>query len=204
MEIIKAEKQISSRDLEKIVSSLKNDGIIIYPTETVYGIGGNPFSQSALDKIMDLKENRSLDKRFLMLAPDTEVVEKYFVLSSVARELAGKYWPGPLTLVLPLKDERKFSDLIKSNDGYAGVRVSSSSIASSIARSWNDLIVSTSANISGRVECRNLKEVLEEFGDKLSKIDYIIDGGFLSGKPSTVAKVVGDKVIVLRQGEVNL
>ncbi len=201
MEII---KDLNSENIDKIVCSIKKGGIIICPTETVYGISCNPFDKKAVETVNFLKKGRSKEKRFLMLSPDIETVEEKFEFTDKARELAEKYWPGALSVVLKLRNDVCLHELIMGSDRYVGVRLSPLPIIKNIMNKWNELLLSTSANITGEPVCRDVSQVLDAFRENLNLIDYIIDGGVLDGMPSTVVRVADNRVELLRQGAVKI
>jgi L-threonylcarbamoyladenylate synthase len=120
-------------------------------------------------------------------------------LSPKALDLAGEHWPGALTIVAPL--EAKVPRSLDQGTGWLGVRIPADPTAVALARACGGVVTGTSANVSGKPSCRSAAEVLSSLG---GRIDAIIDGGARTGAESTVVKVQGDAVEVLRRGGVSL
>ncbi|MEK9165376.1 MAG: L-threonylcarbamoyladenylate synthase [Patescibacteria group bacterium] len=176
-------KQIPS--LEILQSS-----IFVYPTETCYGLGCDALQSDLVKRIYQIK-GRDFKKPMSWIVADIKMAKRYVRFSAKALKLAQKYWPGPLTLVLPPK---KSSHLI-------ALRVSSHPIAKKIAEELNKPIISTSANLSGSSNCYSIKEVISQFKNQKFQPDFIIDGGDLSlVQPTTIILAIRDQIKVLRQG----
>ncbi len=126
MEIIK------EKNINKAIAFLKRGGVIVYPTDTAYGLGGFFNSRKVAAKILKIKKRK--DEKFTLIAADLKQVNKYFKLNKLQLKLAKKYWPGPLSLVVSKK--------------YA-VRVPDNIIARKLARRAGRPLIATSANISG-------------------------------------------------------
>lgn len=172
---------------------LRAGGVIAYPTETVYGLGCDPRNAKAVARIFRMK-GREKRKPFLLVAASIGQVRRVAMLRGAASRVAERYWPGPLTLVLPTKR------------GEIAIRVSSSPVAKAIARRFGHPIVSTSANRSGEPECRSGRAVRMLFERMRHGPDLIVDGGTLPRrKPSTIARIGADgSVEVLRAGAVRI
>ncbi len=181
-------------DWRKIISILKNKGVIAYPTDTAYGLAADYFSSQALKKIFQIKK-RPKEKKVALIAADIKQVKKYFSLNKTENSLAKKYWPGPLTLILKLKKGNK----------KVGVRVPDSEIAREIARRFKKPITATSANISTHPNCYAYKSVLNQFKNKKLKPDLIINAGTIKKvKPSTIILCQKNKIKIIRKGPIKL
>lgn len=190
--------------LVKAVLTLKSGGIVMHPTETCYGFAVDVFNESTLKKLYRLK-GRDFDKPVSILVSDFEIAKKYGEFSNKALEIAKKYWPGPLSLVLP----RKASLPAFLNSGTSGIsiRVSDNEFCLGLIREFGGPVSTTSANIAGKKPLYEAgsEAVLAHFGELAEEIDLIVDGGELKEeKPSTVVRVFGDKLEVLRQGSVKV
>jgi L-threonylcarbamoyladenylate synthase len=149
-------------------------------------------------------KNRSYKKPISWIVADFKMAERFVEFSAKARELADNFWPGQLTLVLPLK--KTYARIFGvSADASVGIRVSSCVIACEISRVLNSPIVATSANVSGASGCYSAQEAYAQFTLSPVKPDFAIDSGVLPNTPpTTIARVIDDKVEILRQGEIEI
>ena len=202
--------------------------IYIYPTDTSYALGCDARDSASVKKIFEIK-GRAESKTLPLIAADIAMARQWCDLSGKAEELAQKYWPGPLTLVLPLKkqtlkqsqilkpstsagrqvqdDEVQSDDLSSSVliDGCAAIRVPDCETARNLSQEIGAPIVSTSANKSGDKNSYSVEEARASLGDKMSMVDRIIDIGALEKKePSTIVKIEGYEVRVLRKGKISI
>ncbi|MDI9619553.1 MAG: L-threonylcarbamoyladenylate synthase [Candidatus Nezhaarchaeota archaeon] len=178
--------------LKPAIEILKEGGIAIYPTDTVYGIGCNPLDEDAIKRLLKLK-GRS-DKPLPLLASSVEIVERIAVVTREAKKLIERFWPGPLTLVLPLKTG--FSHQITLSRPKIGVRVPRSEVARILAEGLGGLIIGTSANRSGERAPRNFEEA---YSWVEGKVEVAINGGYcVLGVSSSVVEINGE-VKVLRE-----
>lgn len=195
-------KQDSLNTISLAKDALTAGGVIVYPTETSYGLGCGATNKQAVEKLYKLK-HQPANKPSILVVASLAMAEEYGVFSETARQLANKYWPGPLTLVVPVKpDNTLVPCLINQANQTVGLRWSSYKLVEDLSRAINQPMVSTSANISGQADTYSLAEVELQFKNNLDQISPMIDGGILPGiKPSTVVEVIGDEIKVLRQGE---
>ncbi len=189
--------------LSKAVSILRNGGLIVYPTETCYGLGVDMENDAAVDKLWLYKGDRG-NKPVLALADSMEMVDKYLILSDLEKKIAQKYWPGPVTMVALSKN--RVSKKAQGETDTLGMRISDNLLATSLVGAFGKPISSTSANISGGDNPFSVDQLLEQVPqDRLELIDLVIDVGLLEKKPSsTVIKVEGMKIVVLREGVVRV
>lgn len=177
--------------------------VILYPTETVYGLGVNAFDPVAWNELCVIK-GRSTTQTASWLVRNVTDIEYFGVVTKEARELISHYLPGPLTLVLQATDA--VPDYCKAADGTVSFRVSSDPLAQELISEYmqknNAPLTCTSANVHGEPTCATVVEILEQFGDRKSLITRIIDGGVRNGKSSTVVRCVGGQVLVLREGAI--
>ena len=181
--------------IEKIVTIYENGGIIAFPTDTVYGLGCDPFNRNSTSKIFELK-NRDGEKKFPILGMSKNELEKIVEFNSDADKIAGRFWPGQVTLLLPIREEVK--DKIENN-GKLAVRVPENDCILSILKQCK-LIIGTSANISGE------KSILDsdEFKTKLPKVDTLVDGGKIVSKgESTIIDFNNGELKIIREGSVS-
>lgn len=187
---------INEDELNEVINILNNDGIVIFPTETVYGIGGNALSDKVADRIYEVKQ-RPREKALNILVSSREKIEKYAnIHSSVEKEIIEKYMPGPITLILEKKEG--FGKAFTEDNNTVGVRIPDSYIIQEILKRVDYPLIAPSANISGKPSGIDAIDIMKDFENK---VDAIIDGGKAKiGMASTIVKVENEKVLVLRQG----
>ena len=178
------------------IKSIKEGKIVVFPTDTVYGIGCDPYNKEAVEKVYRIK-NRKQGKLFPVLGFSKNELEKIANFNEKANKIAEKFWPGRLTLILPLKDEKLKTSMNLENK--VAVRVPNNSCALAILEQCN-LIIGTSANVSG----------MESFVDpdecekNISDYDVFVDSGKISSKgESTVIEISEDEVVVHRKGSIS-
>lgn len=177
---------------------LPDGGVIGYPTETVYGLGCDCFHSEAVKRIREIKR-RTADKPFLVLLPNTESL---LTISGTIPEsleaLAEHFWPGPLTLLVPHRNQ--FPESLTLGQPRIGVRVSSDPFCAALTQSAAHPVVSTSANPAGKPSAQSAPEVIRYFGDR---IDLILDGGERTVcAPSTILDVSFEKPRLIREGAI--
>ena len=185
---------MSRRDsVEAAVEILARGGVVVIPTDTVYGLGAVPRDADAVDKLFELK-GRPSAKAIPILAADVEQLAGVALFDDRARAVAARFWPGPLTLVLP-RAERFDADLGGTDDSTVAVRIPRSDVALPLMRAVGPLAV-TSANLSGRPAATTSDEARAVFGNR---VQFVLDGGDCNGRPSTIISLVNDPE-VLRRG----
>ena len=179
--------------IQKASRVVNDGGVIVFPTDTVYGIGCDPFNKNSVDKIYKIKK-RPKSKPFPLLVYSMKEVNQIADLDSDSQRLAEKFWPGPLTLILKLKDSRIEKSLdIKEK---IAVRIPNNQCLLDLLRNCKFLI-GTSANISGQDSFTNSEECYKS----LSNFDVFLDGGNLEGKgESTILEIKDGKPIIHRSG----
>ena len=187
-------------DLKKAGQIIKNGGIVIFPTETVYGIGTNGLDEKAVKKLYEIKK-RPLNKPISLLVSNMEMVEKIAKdITDIEYKIMEAFFPGPLTIILKKKDI--VPNIVTANDNTVGIRVPDNEIARKIIECANVPIATPSANISGNPSGTNIKYIINDFD---GKVDYIIDGGESKiGLASTIVQVIDEIPHILRQGSITL
>lgn len=179
---------------------LTSGGVVLYPTDTLYGLGADALSNEAVKKVYAIK-GRDSDKPIIVLAKDMEMVEQYAELTEEARRLAARFWPGALTLVLRKKSGIETGTVRERND--ISIRVPQNTFCHAMSAAYGGLITTTSANISGMPSLRSVPEIVRQLGDKVKLIDLVIDAGTLpSSNASTVVDLSGVSTVILREGAV--
>lgn len=172
--------------------------MIVFPTETLYGLGADALKFAAVDKVFQLK-GRDPRNPIPVLVSDLLMLDALVAeISPLAKQLMACFWPGPLTLVLPARDDIP-APLVNTSGGV-GVRISSQPIARKLVAMLGRPITATSANPSGQPAARTAAQARAYFS---GAVDIFVDGGKLtSSSPSTVAEVVGEKVAIIRHGAI--
>lgn len=200
MEVIKLTPVNQAQTLKLAVEYLSAGKVIAYPTETVYGLGCDATDAKAIAKIYRIK-GKSEKRALLFLVSSLAMAKKYLVFKQPALALVKKYWPGALSIILPLTVEGMKN--FKRKDG--GVRVSSNLFATGLVRKFGKPIVSTSANPTNQPAPQTAEEVIEYFKDQKLRPDLILDGGKLKkSKGSTIVSLLNNETDILRQGDVKI
>lgn len=185
----------------EIVELLNLDGLIIYPTDTVYGVGGKMDSLTALKKIYEAK-SRNFSSPLIALVSSIDRVEEiaYMELNREKIEkLMRAFWPGGLTIIL--KKRESVPGIMVSNGETVGVRMPNHPIALKIIESVGGILPTTSANISGEATPRSYKELSEEFK---SRVEVVVDGGECPiGTESTIIDMSREEIRILRAGAIS-
>ena len=180
-------------NIQKAITCIKNEEVVGIPTETVYGIGVDPLSQAAVDKIFNLKE-RDENKPLSILVHSFHDLIKLKIISKVP-EIVELYWPGPLTIIV--ESELNFADGVGTkNPNSIGVRVPDNELTLELLKKTGPLAV-TSANISGQEDITNEKDAEAVFGNK---IGHYLQGSALHGSGSTIVDFRDEEFKVIREG----
>lgn len=184
--------------IEQAAEAILSGQVIGYPTDTVYGLGANALNAQAVARVFELK-GRDRYRPILVIAGNMAQAQQLVVLSELAERLAQRFWPGPLTLVLPARPG--VPPHLLSADGKLGLRIPRHPICLELLNRCGVPITSTSGNISGQRNPVSAEDLLASFGDRL---DLIIDSGpARSPAPSTVVTFIDDEIILLREGVIS-
>ncbi len=188
----------SSDAIPRAIEILKTGGLVAFPTDTVYGVGALAFDGKAVESIYAAKD-RPVEKAIPVLIGDSDDLEKVGIdIPDSAHRLASRFWPGPLTILVP-----KRADLpgAVSSTSTVGVRVPDHDVARALLQAAGPMAV-TSANISGKQSPVTAEEVYEQLA---GRIDLILDGGKTPGSvPSTLVDCTASELTVLREGPISL
>jgi L-threonylcarbamoyladenylate synthase len=181
------------------IAALRRGDVIVFPTETLYGLGADALNSQAVEQVFQLK-GRDPVNPIPVLVADREMLHALVAdIPEAAQKLIRQFWPGPLTLVLPARKE--IPKPLCNPSGGVGVRISSQAIATRLVNALGRPLTATSANPSGKEPARTIPEAKTYFGDQ---IEVFVDGGKLTAKTgSTVVEVMGDTIKIIRQGELN-
>ena len=178
---------------------IKSGGIVVFPTETVYGIGANGLNENAVKRLYEVKQ-RPFNKPISLLVNSIDMINEIAKdITELEYDLMRKFFPGPLTTILKKKDI--VPNIVTANSNTVGVRMPANETALKLIEYAGVPIATPSANISGKPSATNLKEVMENFGEE---VDYYIDGGTSKiGIASTIVQVIDEVPHILRQGSIS-
>jgi L-threonylcarbamoyladenylate synthase len=199
MKIIKSGRDV----VDKVCQILDEGGLVIYPTETLYGIGADATNPKAIKKLNEYKD-RPFGKPYSIAVTDQKMAENFVELNTPAKNLYKVFLPGPLTVVS--KGKHKLAPGVESEEGTLGVRIPDYKLVTEIVRKFGKPITSTSANASYKKRPYTIADILKNISIKQKGlIDLIIDAGDLPhNEPSTVIDTTLDDPVILRQGEIKL
>jgi L-threonylcarbamoyladenylate synthase len=189
----------SVNEIEIAAQIIKDGGLVAFPTETVYGLGANAFNPLAVAKIFELKARPSFDPLIVHIATFDDIKILTNHASDAVIRLAEKFWPGPLTIVLP--KSKLVPDLVTSGLQTVGIRMPNNQIALELIKKAQCPIAAPSANKFGRLSPVSAQHVRKQLPD----VDYILDGGYTSlGIESTIV-LIEDKICsILRPGIISI
>ena len=187
-----------AEEISAAVAARQRGDAIAFPTETLYGLGADALDTTAVEKIYRLK-GRDPANPIPVLVADRGMLDVLVAkIPPLAERLINEFWPGPLTLVLPARKD--IPRPLLNSSGGVGVRISSQPIAAEIVQGLGRPLTATSANPSGKPPARTVEEARKYFA---AEIAVFIDGGALASETgSTVAQIIGDKIKIIREGEI--
>ncbi|MEC7300231.1 MAG: L-threonylcarbamoyladenylate synthase [Pseudomonadota bacterium] len=189
----------NAQGLRSAAAILGRGGLVALPTETVYGLAGDATNDSAVAAIYQAKGRPSFNPLIVHVA-DASVAEGLVTVSPMAQRLADAFWPGPLTLVLPLRPDAGLSPLVTAGLTTLAVRVPEHPVAQGLLQVFGGGLAAPSANPSGRVSAVTADHVMTGLA---GRIDAVLDGGPCSvGVESTIVGFDGDRAVILREGGV--
>ncbi len=185
--------------LLKPAQIIKNGGLVIFPTETVYGIGTNALNSKAVKKLYEVKK-RPYEKPISLLVNSIEMIENIAKdITKLEYELIKKFFPGPLTIIL--KKKENISNIVTANKETVGVRMPQNDIALKLIEYAGVPIATPSANISGKPSGTNMKDIMRDFE---KKVEYFIDNGSSKiGQASTIVQIIDETPYILRKGAIS-
>ncbi len=192
MKVLKADEG----GLLEAAATIRVGGVVVYPTETVYGIGCLPIDPDATRKVCEIKGRA--DKPLPLICSDVGIARRVVEFNPAAERMAEEFWPGPLMLVLPKKMD--YPIWVTHGAKTLGIRVPSHEAARRLTKLSGGVIVSTSANRSGEPPIRSAEEAERQLGQE---VDVILDGGPMEGsEPSTVLDISSTEAWILRKGPI--
>ncbi|MEE2975596.1 MAG: L-threonylcarbamoyladenylate synthase [Thermodesulfobacteriota bacterium] len=180
-------------------NSIKNGKTICYPTETLYGLGCAIDNDQAIAKLYEIK-SREKEKKFSILFKDIKMLETYCEFNDTEKDLILHFMPGPLSMLLTIRDKNLIKDSLIGSNNKINCRVSSHPFIINLFQHLDVPIISTSANISGEKNMFTFKKIYNTFHDL---VDIIIDDGNIkSSSGSTIIELNGKEIKIIREGDI--
>lgn len=194
------QQEIKKEELNEVIQTLENGGIVIFPTDTVYGVSCNCKKEESIKKLYEIKKRPNY-KPINVLTNDISKIKLITrSINNLEQKLIEKYMPGALTLIM--KKNEEVPSVLTAGLETIGVRIPQNEIALSILEKFEYPLAVTSVNLSGEKDGTEIDDFYEEFKDK---VDIIIDGGKSKiGVPSTIVKVKNNSIEILRRGTINI
>ena len=201
MHVAKLENDVS-KAVMIAANVLRQKGVIIFPTDTLYGLGTDALSNETVAKIYAIK-GRNDGKPIHGIFSDLAMIERYAIVNDIGRKLAEKFFPGPLTLIF--KKKEGIDTGIARGIESIGVRIPKNDFCIELALWFDTPITATSANISDQEPQRSIEKIIEQLGERAKLVDLAIDAGELPPSlPSTVVNVISGTPVVLREGAISM
>ena len=190
----------SKENLKEAANVINNGRLVLFPTETVYGIGADGLNEEAVKSIF-IAKGRAQDNPLILHVSSIDMISTLVKeINPIEKKLIDTFFPGPLTIIFEKKDI--VPNIITGGLNTVAIRMPENNIAHDLIELSNTPIAAPSANISGRPSGTNIDDIFDELNDK---VDYIIDGGSTKiGVESTVIKVIDNKIHILRPGKITV
>ena len=187
-------------EIKKQAEILKKGNTVIFPTETVYGVGANGLDKNAIKKIYEAKQ-RPLNKPISLLVSNIDMIENVAKdITNIEYSIIEKFFPGPLTIIL--KKKETIPDILTAGSDTIGIRMPANDIALNLINYAGVPLATPSANLSGKPSGTNLKDIIKDFDGNVDC--FIDDGPSKIGLASTIVKVIDGVPHILRQGSISI
>lgn len=187
--------------IDQTIQSLQQGGLVIFPSDTVYGLLVDATDEKAVDKLIQFK-NRPPGKAISVFLSDFKMLELFTTIDNNQLTIVQQLLPGPFTIIL--SSRHKVSRKLESEKGTLGIRIPAYQFINRLIKEFGKPITATSANLSGRPAHHSIDSLLKAFPEKKKKlIDLVIDGGKLPrNKPSTIVDLTNPQIKILRKGDI--
>lgn len=182
------------RLIKQVAECLQQGGVIIYPTDTTYGLGCDIFNRKGIKRIFQIKQ-RDQRKPFSFICNDLAEISNYAQVSNFAFKVMKRYLPGPFTFVLDAT--KVVPDALSTKQKTVGVRIPDNAICRAIVKELGHPLVTTSANTSGEDTPQDPWDIEGRMGHL---VDFVVDGGISMGEASTVISLLDDQIEIIRKG----
>src|SRR6185436_4416723 len=184
----------------RAVEVIRSGGVVAIPTDTLYGLAADPFNPKAVDRVFAAKGRAELQAVALVAADAAQILARLGPLTPMARRLADRFWPGPLTILMAAPEA--LASGVSAGTGMVGVRVPDHHVTRELCRLASSPLVATSANKSGKPPSNDPEEVAAALGES---IDLLVDSGATrGGAPSTIVDANGASLRLIREGAISL
>jgi len=190
--------KMTTYDIDNVCLMLEQGQIVVFPTETVYGIACNAWNMQAVKKIYKIKKRNYENPLLLHIGKVSDVYQYINRLEETTKKLISNFWPGPLSLVI--EKSELIPDYVTSGLKKVGIRCTSHKITQDILKKCKFPVVATSANISGYENCYNIEQISKQLGINVDL--YIDDGPLVNNLPSTVVEIENNEAKILREGKI--
>lgn len=192
-------EEIDNSAILEISNALKKGKLVVFPTDTVYGIGTNAFDKDACERIYEVKGRPKYKPLIVLISNISMLKAMVDYISPVEQKLINTFWPGPLTIKFKKKDG-VLPDIVSAGDEYIRVRLINEGILYKLIQTSGVPIVAPSANLSGSLTGTKIQNIVNELG---GKVDYILDCGDIENDVvSTIVQVEEEKIIIIREGKI--
>lgn len=189
--------EIDDNTIFELSDALKKGKLVVFPTDTVYGIGTNAYDGNACEKIYEVKKRPKYKPLSVLISDISMLEEMVDYINPIEQKLINTFWPGSLTIKFK-KKEGILPNIVSAGDEYVRVRLINEGIISKLMNMAKIPIVAPSANLSGSNTGIKIKKILEELG---GKVDYILDyGDIVTDAVSTIVQVKEEKILIIREG----
>ena len=189
-------KLVNFNDKEILKKELDNDHVIAFPTETVFGLGANSFSKNAFENLVKIK-NRRPDKPFTLMCHSIKQVEHILFINDIAKKIIEKFMPGSITLLLEAKENIDYH--LHLNSKFIGIRIPDNKELLDFLKFYGKPLLVPSANKADEAPATSVKEVFDYFE---GEIEYCVIGKCNTNIPSTIIKIEGNEISIIRKGPV--
>ena len=191
-------KIVSKDNYSQAAMILKHDGIVAFPTETVYGLGVRADKEETYEKLVAVKHRRP-NQPFTVMCSNINMIDDFLVVDEFTKKIINKFMPGPITLIL--KTKKDVPHHLDLGTGFVGIRIPKNKLVLDLIDKVGVPLLVPSANPTGKEPALNSIEVIKYFNDD---IDCVIEGECKSNKPSTIIKIEDEKITLIREGEISL
>ncbi len=200
MRVYKCDNSLNKETLDYIsqaADDISKGKLVVYPTETVYGIAADVFNTVAIKKLY-LAKKRPFDMPLSVAVANKDMVENIAVMTHNVEKLIDAFLPGPLTIIT--KKSSSVPDIVTSMSQKVGIRIPDNKVALKLIEEADMPIIATSANLHSHKDAVTADEAIKDFGDKVTT--YLDAGACSLGKPSTIVWIMGDEIEIMRQGAI--
>lgn len=196
--MILSRNEIDDEKLKAMSEKIRNGNIVVFPTETVYGIGTNGLNEESIKKLYEIKQ-REFNKPISLLVSDVNMIKELTKdITEIEYKLIEAFCPGPFTIILKKKDI--VPNILTANGATVGIRMPENEIARKLVKYSGVPVAAPSANISGKPSGIEIEDIVKDFE---GKVEYFIDGGKSKlGIGSTIVRVIDGMPKILRQGSI--